>query len=218
MSIGFGLLAALESKSAKAGIRYAIWVFISITLIFIFLHLTIPALRNLNIDSDVYFPVLTVAAWVYSVISIRNYWHILRYGGQLTTANKSILKEEAISIISVIGFIFFTLFIFLRAPNMPVDLVAYLLAFSGASLSSYIYRFQVRENGVTYRGKLFLFNDIQAMYWEPQVYKEKVKIILRSGKIITTKIPWELTLPVDDYVKSINPQHNSDKILDISGD
>ena len=78
MAIGFGLLAALESKSAKAGIRYAIGVFISITLIFIFLQFIIPALRNLNIDSDVYIPVLTVAAWGYSVISIRNYWHSLR--------------------------------------------------------------------------------------------------------------------------------------------
>ncbi len=125
------------------------------------------------------------------------------YRFNATSAGKSIAlnKETNAQIYWMAGLLFFAAAFMELVYNLGgLNFLAMLIAAN--LLGKKFLAFQIREKGIVSRGRLIKFADVHHMEWVDLRSKEKANILLaNSQKLIQIKIPWEMIIPVDDYIK-----------------
>ncbi|MBI5933221.1 MAG: hypothetical protein HY867_05900 [Chloroflexi bacterium] len=75
-----------------------------------------------------------------------------------------------------------------------------------AILRAYL-SFEFRQRGVVSKGKVIFFSDIERAEWDDLFDKTRLKLQLKSNdKKIIIKTPWEMLMPIDDYIRSNFPR------------
>ncbi len=124
-------------------------------------------------------------------------------GGKILVANENPkIRFSLMSGISMVGLVFVGVFI--GGGDFPRAAYLYML-FAGIAFGKVFFSFQLREMGIVYMGGLVRFNAIQYLQWENMFKKEKVKVVLHSGKTMSIKVPWEMLAPVDNYIRNYSP-------------
>lgn len=184
-----------RTKDIQAGVRFFLMLSVPIVAIVFFTWLMVEFLPE-NIF-DLLFTLIYVVLLIFILVSGSLYWFNVTNAGKPIAPNT---KNDA-QIHWIAGFMFFVTAFTEIVYNIRGLGFLSMLIFANL-LGKKFLAFQIREKGIVSRGRLIKFADVHHMEWADLRNKEKANILLaNSQKPIQIKIPWEMIIPVDDYIK-----------------
>lgn len=197
----FSIFVAWRVRDLKSGLRFFLLLAGYFTLIFIGIWLFIDFTPE-NIQKIIFRLVFYASVLFIIILGLNYLRETLNSGSILVHSKRRIIKPlylfiGMISLISLSG-----VFTFLEIRGSGIFLALMALDFA----KELFFSFQIREQGIFARGKFYKTSEISSIEWNHKLNKQNITIIMKNTKSIKKiNTPWELIIPIDNYIKNNFP-------------